>query len=146
MSNTPFMLLTSSLEVGPNEAGAVEVGDCVKSFRLEYTRPTVKVPGVMTAPSPTPKVGAPEWQMVVSYLPDDTAATTFWSVLWDQADDADGTLYYAGRLHPGAIGVANPQFAGNFLVTGAGLGGSVGSYVEDTQTFPLTGKPTKTTS
>lgn len=146
MANAPFILLQSELKVGANLAGAVTVADCVKSFRLAYNRPTVKVPGVMSNPAPIPKLGAPEYEMTVSYLTDDTAATTFWRVLWDKGADATGQLYYEGMLHPGAVGVANPKYSGNFLVAGAGIGGDVGSYVEDSQTFPLTAAPTIATA
>ncbi len=144
MANVPFSLLRGNLKIGADAATAISAADAVHAFTLSASRETAEVPAVLATGDGSTRAGATTYEITIEYLGDDTTTTTLWNQLWDAVNTNAGTLYFAGTFHDGVVSATNPQYAGNFIVTGAAIGGTVGEIVTDEQTFPLLARPVRT--
>lgn len=125
-------------------AGGDSVGVQVTSFTLRATRDDVEIPATFGARK-SHAAGDDDYEIEIAYLQDiddDALSEIFWAAV---ADDA-GTIEFGGTFKPGAVSATNPLFTCTAVVTGVGRGGQVRTVGQDTQTFPLVGRPVKTTT
>lgn len=129
------LLLTGNLKVN-----GLSVSDQVIAFKFSGARAQIEKPatfGQRASFAP----GGDTYEVEIEYL-SDTDATALTQILWTALADVAGTILVAGTFRPGLLSATNPQWSGTAVVTGVGMGGTVNEYGIDSQTFPLTGRPT----
>jgi len=150
MSDTPFAVCTGEVKIGANAGAAVSVKDAVVSLKLFTTRAKVTIPATWGTGAETPKAGGTTYELELDFLPDDTSASSLFSMLFDATDPTDnptGELYFEARMHDsGPVGVDNPTWSGTFIATDVAIGGASNTAARHSARFPLTGRPTKATA
>lgn len=150
MANTPLIILTGNLKIGASSGTAVDVADAVAAFRIRGMRDVVEIPATFATGTKGKAAGAAQYEIELDYMPDDTAATTLFAMLWDALDPSSnptGELYFEGTFHgEGAVSADNPKWSGTFVATEAELGGASNELSRTSASFPLTGRPTKVTT
>lgn len=134
------ILLTGNLKVGGQA-----VQGAVYGFELKGSREVIERPATMDTGRKTPGAGSDMYEITLNYVSDVSATTKLGLILWEavNASTGDGTVTYEGTLYPGAVSATNPQFFGSFIATGVKLGGTVGQYMTDQQTYRCTDRPGK---
>lgn len=120
---------------------ATDVDSQVSSLTLMGSRDVIRIPSTFGARSSVAG-GDDTYQAKLDFLQDvDVTAITM--ILWELLADADGTFEVSGTFRQGIVSAANPRWTGIALATGVELGGQVNTVAVDSQTFELTGRPTK---
>lgn len=133
------LLLTGNLKIN-----GTAVASQVTSFMFKAQRDSIEVPATFgTRKSYRP--GDDTYEVDISYLTD-TDATALTQIFWTAVADAAGTVTVAGTMRPGVVSATNPEWTATAVVTGAGIGGDVNTIGVDSQTFPLTDRPTQNTT
>ena len=123
------------------EIDGVDVDDQVSALTLMGSRDVIRIPSTFGARSSVAG-GDDTYQAKLDFLQDvDTTAITM--ILWDLLADPDGTFEVSGTFRTGVVSADNPKWTGVALATGVELGGQVNTVAVDSQTFELTGRPTK---
>ena len=153
MSTGTAILTVGNLKIGESASTCTEVGDVVTAFRLQGTRDTIVVPPTLATQVENNRAATERWTLQVDYFadPNGTTSTDLWNQLFTAIADTStasppGSLYYEGSIADGAVSTSNPKFSGRFLVTGLGTGGTVNELSLDSQTFPCTGRPSRSYS
>lgn len=149
MATTPFVILTGQCKIGASAGTAVDVKDAVTALTIRGARAVVEIPATLATGEVSRKAGTSTYELEVAFLGDDTATTALTMLLWDALDattNPTGELYFEGNLHAGVTSASNPKWSGTMIVTGSAFGGEVGTVSVDSQTFPLTGRPTRATA
>lgn len=133
------LILTGNLEID-----GVDVSDQVTSFMFKASRDSVTVPATF-GQRKSFRAGDDSYEVDIAYL-SDTDATALTQIFWTAIADTDGTVTVAGTMRPGAVSATNPQWTATAVVTGVGVGGDVNTVGVDSQTFPLTDRPTQATT
>lgn len=129
---------------GNQTIDATDVSDQVTSFKIMGTRDQIDIPATFGSKA-SYAAGNDTYEVEIEYL-SDMDATAVTQLLWTELDDTDGTVVLTGTFEDGAVSAANPEFTMTAVVTGVGVGGEVNTVGLDSQTFPLTGRPTQATS
>ena len=132
------LILTGNLTID-----GVDVSDQVTAFKFSATRDQVEIPATL-GQRKSFRAGNDMYEVEIEYL-SDVDATAITQVLWTAIADADGTIDVAGTFRPGAASASNPEWTATAVVTGVGIGGTVNEVGTDSQTFPLTDRPTQVT-
>lgn len=133
------LILKGNLEINGTDVSAQ-----VTSFTIKGKRDEVRIPATFGSRS-TVAGGDDQYEVEIAYL-QDVDATAISEIFWAALADSAGTVTFSGTMRTGAISATNPAYEGTALVTGVGKGGGVNTVGVDTQTFPLTDRPTKATS
>lgn len=123
----------------------VDVSDSVTSFTFTGSRDVVDIPATFGS-GKSFAAGSDSYQVEVSYMTNTATPTQLTGVFWDALADAAGTVTVEGTFNTGAVSPTNPSYTATAVVTGVGIGGDVNTLGQDSQTFPLTGRPVKATS
>jgi hypothetical protein len=130
------LILTGNLEID-----TVDVSLQVVAFKFTASRDQIEIPATLgTRKSFAP--GNDSYEVEIEYL-SDVDATAITQILWTAIADAGGTIAVAGTFRPGAASASNPEWTATAVVTGVGIGGTVNEVGLDSQTFPLTDRPTQ---
>jgi hypothetical protein len=122
--------------------------DCSAEVTLATIKGTVNdvvIPATMAADT-SHAGGAQKYEIQIDYLSDDASTGLLFPVLWAALGSATKEVTYSIRLHPGAIGVDNPQYDGSFVVSAADVGGKEEELSTGSATFTCTAAPVKTTA
>lgn len=130
------LILTGNLEIDD-----IDVSDQVTSFMFKAARDQIEIPATF-GQRKSFRAGNDSYEVDISYLTD-TDATALTQIFWTAIADTDGTVTVAGTMRPGPVSATNPQWTATAVVTGAGIGGEVNTVGTDSQTFPLTDRPTQ---
>ena len=130
------LILTGNLSIG-----GVDVSDQVTAFKFSASRDQVEIPATLGVRKSF-AAGNDSYEVEIEYLAD-VDATAITQLLWTAIADATGTIAVAGTFRPGGAGAGNPEWTATAVVTGVGIGGTVNSVGTDSQTFPLTDRPTQ---
>lgn len=129
---------------GNQTANGVDVSDQVMAFKVVAARERVQIPATFGLRRSF-RAGDDTYEVQIDYLTD-TDTTSLSEIFWDAIGDVDGTIELTGTMRPDPISATNPAFTMTAVVTGAGIGGTVNTVGVDSQTFPLTDRPTKDTT
>lgn len=145
MASPNLATLAGNLSIGQDAATPImiAVDNFVTSFVLGVAVDQVEIPQTMGTDK-TARPGSRTYSITVNYINDPTA-NGFFDLLYTAAI-GDGYLFFSGNQFDGATSTSNPQWSGEFIVSGAETGGDVGSFGQTSATFTLTGRPTKATS
>lgn len=138
------LVLTGNLQIGADNATAVDLSAEVTQFKLTASVDTVEVPATMTTVTHG-RGGGNDFAITIGYLSNDIAASLF-SALWDALSSSTGILFFAGTMRSGSVSATNPRWCGNFVVTEATVGAAAEALSTGSATFPMTGPPTKAIS
>jgi len=130
------LILTGNLEID-----GTDVSDQIVGFKFTAARDRIEVPATL-GQRKSFRAGNDSYEVEIEYL-SDVDATAVTQLLWTAIADADGTIAVAGTYRPGAVSATNPQWTATAVVTGVGIGGNVNEVGTDSQTFPLTDRPTQ---
>lgn len=130
------LILTGNLEIN-----GTDVSDQVTSFMFKAARDQIEIPATF-GQRKSFRAGNDSYEVDIDYLTD-VDATALTQIFWTAIADADGTVEIAGTMRPGVVSATNPQWTATAVVTGAGIGGEVNTVGTDSQTFPLTDRPTQ---
>jgi hypothetical protein len=122
--------------------------DCSAEITLATIKGTVNdvvIPATMTADI-SHAGGAQKYEITLDYLSDDASTGILFPLLWAALGTASKEVTYTIRLHPGVIGVGNPQYDGSFVVSAADVGGKEEELSTGSATFVCTAAPVKTTA
>tara|TARA_R110000824_G_scaffold30560_5_gene100401 strand:+ start:318 stop:734 length:417 start_codon:yes stop_codon:yes gene_type:complete len=133
------LILTGNLSIG-----GVDVSDQVTAFKFSATRDQIEIPATFGVRKSF-AAGNDQYEVEIEYL-SDVDATAVTQLFWTAIADTTGTLAVAGTFRPGVASATNPEWTGTAVVTGVGIGGTVNEVGTDSQTFPLTDRPTQVTS
>jgi len=133
------LILTGNLSID-----SVDVSDQVTAFKFSAARAQIEIPQTFGTRMSF-AAGNDSYEVEIEYL-SDTDSTAISQILWTALADSTGTIVVAGTFRPGAVSTTNPQWTGTAVVTGAGIGGEVNTVGVDSQTFPLTDRPTQVTT
>jgi hypothetical protein len=122
----------------------VDFSDAITHAVLKVTADEVEVPATLGAPKAKRKGGL-LYEIELNYLSSDAAAQLF-TALWTAAETDTGEADFTLKMRDGAISTDNPEWSGTLIVMGAAVGGDAEALSEDSQTFSLTGAPTKDTT
>lgn len=140
------LVLKGNLAIGIDAGSAVDVSDSITALKITANRDIVDVPATLAGPKSF-RAGGAQYAVEISYLstdedPDDTVFAMFWTAI----ASADGILYFEGSMRDGTVSDANPLWSGEFIVTGAAIGGDAEALSTDSQTFPCVAKPGRAAS
>lgn len=133
------LILTGNLEID-----SVDVSDQVTQFKFSAARDQIDIPQTFGLRASF-AAGSDTYEVEIEYL-SDVDSTALTQIFWTAIADADGTVEVAGTFRPGAVSATNPQWTATAVVTGVGIGGGVNTVGMDSQTFPLTDRPTQVES
>lgn len=137
------LVLKGNLAIGVDAMSATDVSDSVTAFRITTDRDIVDVPATLAGPKSF-RAGGAQYHIEVSYLStDDDTTSALFAQFWNAVASADGILYFEGSMRDGTVSDANPLWSGEFIVTGAGIGGNAEELSIDSQTFPCIAAPTR---
>ncbi len=134
------LILTGTLKLAATDVSAEVTGLIIKGTVADVVVPATLSAGISHAG------GAQKYELQIDYLSDDSATTTLFGILWTAIASASKEITYSGRLHPGVIGVGNPQYDGSIVVSAADLGGAVEGLSSSSLTCTATGAPVVTTA
>lgn len=132
------LILTGNLEID-----GTDVSDQIIGFKFSAARDQIEIPATL-GQRKSFAAGNDSYEVEIEYL-SDTDATAVTQLLWAAIADADGTIVVGGTYRPGAVSATNAQWTATAVVTGVGIGGNVNEVGTDSQTFPLTDRPTMVT-
>lgn len=120
----------------------IDVSEAVTSFMFSGQRDTIDIPATFGA-SKSFRAGSDSYEVEISYLLGSNTATPtqLTNVFWEALADTDGTVTVSGTFAPGPASSTNPRYTATAVVTGVGIGGEVNTLAQDSQTFPLVGRP-----
>tara|TARA_R110000803_G_scaffold63024_1_gene123565 strand:- start:7264 stop:7680 length:417 start_codon:yes stop_codon:yes gene_type:complete len=130
------LILTGNLEID-----GVDVSAQVTAFKFSAARAQIEIPQTFGTRMSF-AAGNDSYEIEIEYLSDNDA-TALSQIFWTAIADADGTVTCAGTFRTGAVSATNPQWTATAVVTGVGIGGEVNTVGVDSQTFPLTDRPTQ---
>ena len=139
MSFSP-LILKGNLTVN-----STDVSDSVTSFMFKGSRDTVDIPATFGS-STSFAAGSDSYEVDINYFTDIATPSHLTGIFWDALADDAGTVEVSGTFASGPVSETNPLYTATAVVTGVGIGGEVNTLAQDSQTFPLTGRPVKTTS
>lgn len=140
--NAP-VILKGNLAIGTSEGTAVDVSDVVTGFTIMAARDIIAIKPTLSKGKRN-KAGGTGYSLKVDYLVSDQSLTDdLFSIFWASFATPTGELYFEGSVRDGAVGAANPQWQGLFIVNAASLGGGAETVLEDSNTFPMVDAPTR---
>lgn len=135
------LILRGNLKVNGND-----VSDQVTSFTFTANVDTIDIPSTFGS-RPSFAAGNDTYEVTIEYLmSNDATPFSLSEIFWDAIDTDAGTITVAGTLRSGSVSATNPLYTATAVVTGVGLGGENNTVGQDSQTFPLTDRPTRSTS
>lgn len=137
----PTKLLKGSLKLGADSGSATEVGDEITHFSITGAAEDIQVPAVLSTGVKGHLTGSSDWSIGLNYLVNPDDATGVSAILLDAIMEGE-TVYFEGTFFEGAVSATNKKWSGYFIPTSSTVGGDVGALMSDSQTFPLTEKPT----
>lgn len=140
MSGTDLILVPGLIKIATVDVTAEVTGVHLKGTVNDVVIPATAVAGTSHAG------GAQKYEITLDYLSDDASSGIVFPLLFTAIGTASKELTYSFRLHPGIIGVTNPQYDGSFVVSGADAGGKQQELSQGSGTFVCTGAPVVTTA
>jgi len=138
-------MATDLILSGTVKIATVDVSAEVTNVTIKGSVNDVVVPATMSA-GITHAGGANKYTIQIDYLSDDASTGLLFPLLWTAVGSASKEVAYSIRLHPGVIGVGNPQYDGSFVVSGADVGGPEEGLSTGSITCTCTGAPVVTTA
>lgn len=143
MSTTPLVITDPVILIG-----GVDFSDAVMKATLHVDGNEVEIPATFATPIGARR-GSVKYSIELEYFSNDTSATAeLFGVFWTAATDPDGSsnLTVSIRYRQAIVSATNPCWSATMVILATALGGSAGDLSTDSQTFPLTGKPVRSTT
>lgn len=119
----------------------VDVSSEVTKCVLTVQREDQQVPATLSTPK-SHGAGSRKAQIEIGYLSTDGSDGALFPLLWAAASGTGSkTLYFEYKVKDTATSSSNPLYWGTFVVSGADLGGDIGSLSEASITCTLTELP-----
>lgn len=134
------LILTGTLKIATVDVSAEVTQMIIKGAVTDVVVPATLTQGITHAG------GAQKYTLQIDYLSDDASTGLLFSLLWTAVATASKEVAYSGRLHPGVVSVANPQYDGIIVVSAAGVGGALEGLSTGTMTCTTTGTPVVSTA
>lgn len=116
--------------------GSTDYSDEIHSFVINPMRLIVTEQPTYGDASENDKAGASKASVTIE-CKNDLAAASLARELWTAYLTDTAELAFTARYDDGAVGVDNPEFSGNLVVTEITIGTKAGDRREMTQTFPV---------
>lgn len=109
----------------------------IKGERADVTIPPTLAAGTSHA------AGAQKYSVQIDYLSTDGTTGILFPLLWTALLTPEKTLQFQCTMRDGAKGATNPLWCGEFVVSGADVGGDVEALSTGSITCTMTGAPVK---
>lgn len=110
----------------------------ITSLKVVRARNLVEVPATFFNAEPDQVAGTTSNMLEITFLGDPSAASTFWSMLYDAVDADLAELYWAATLASSVtVSATNPKFSGVAVIAGLETGAEVGTVRLQSQVFPI---------